>query len=46
LGVGDNSHKNTPQELPGKVKDITAGRYHTLMVGRDEKLYSFGDNRV
>ncbi len=48
LGLGDNTNKNIPTlvTVPDdlKVKLVSCGVYHTVIIAEDGNLYSFGDN--
>nr|QBK90128.1 MAG: regulator of chromosome condensation protein [Pithovirus LCPAC102] len=47
LGVGNNDSINIPTkiEFNYKVKSISCGRNHTIIIDENDYLWSFGDNR-
>ncbi len=48
LGLGHNDNKNTPalvERISGKVKAVSAGGFHTMVITEDGQLLAFGGNR-
>ncbi len=47
LGLGDRDARNTPiqvEGIPGKVKAVSAGGFHTMAITKDGQLFAFGYN--
>ena len=51
LGLGNNINRNIPEKIPIidtniiKVKAISAGKFHSLIIDENNDVYSFGNNK-
>ena len=51
MGLGNNINRNIPEKIPIidtniiKVKAISAGKFHSLIIDENNDVYSFGNNK-